>query len=76
MDELPQHLTDMFSSGRPAEGFVGLNEQVARDRANAVGVDRVRVFRVGTNLSGHADHRPSRLNLVVREGRVILASYF
>jgi hypothetical protein len=27
-------------------------------------------------MSGRADHRPDRLNIVVRDGLVILASYF
>ncbi len=76
VEDVPEALREMFARGRSAEALVGLSEQAAMERARVEDAERVRVFRVGTHVAWHADHRPDRLNLVIQDGAVILASYF
>lgn len=76
VDDVPAALREMFAGARTAADFVGLTERAARERASSEGISRVRAFRMDAQMSGRADHRPDRLNIVVRDGLVILASYF
>jgi hypothetical protein len=61
----------------PAPAYVGLELIEATEKARAVGVDDVRLISLDENAAGLTlELRPTRLNLALRRGVVVLAGYF
>ena len=76
MDNVPVQLEVQFARARVAPSFVDLPLAEALDLA-VNSTDSVRVFTLDEGpLRVRQDHRPKRLNLLVRRGRVIRAAYF
>jgi hypothetical protein len=76
MDDIETHWRGRFRRYPPAPEYVGLTLEEARSRAAAGGAVNVREVVLGRNLAMRLDLRPSRLNLLVRDGLVIEASFF
>jgi hypothetical protein len=69
-------LDRLFPPDTAGHPYVGLEEGEAVVAARAAGVFCVRVHDTDADRPFTFDNRPDRLNLAVKDGRVIRARYF
>ena len=57
-------------------GYVGMRRDEAVQAAAADEVRQVRIIEISSELPLTADYKPSRLNLAIRDDRVVRAAFF
>ena len=74
-----EFLDQWFSRAEPEAGplrYVGMRKDDAVQAAEADEVRKVRIIEISSGLPLTADHSPSRLNLAIRDDRVVRAAFF
>jgi hypothetical protein len=69
-------LDRLFPPDTAGHPYVGLEQDEALAVAGRQGIVQLRMHDLDDDRPFHLDHRPDRLNLAVKDGRVIRASYF